>query len=169
MNIREELLKEHSKEQATKIADYACESKRNFKQLMDCFLDKEYRVAQRAAYSVSKAADKNPAMIHPHIKTLVQQLHNNNVHKAVIRNSVRILQQVEIPKELHGEVMNACFHFLETPSTPVAIKVFSLSTLFNLSKTYPEIKHELKLLIEELSANETAAFKSRGKNILSKL
>jgi len=41
--------------------------------------------------------------------------------------------------------------------------------LFNLSKLYPEIKPELKLIIEELWDNETAAFKSRGKKILSKL
>jgi hypothetical protein len=169
MNIREELLKEHSKEQATKIADYACASKRNFKQLMECFFDKEYRVAQRAAWSVSIATSKNLGMIQPYIKTIVHQLQNENVHDAVRRNSARILQHVAIPEALHGEVMNACFHFIETPSTPVAIKVFSLTTLFNLSETYPEIKPELKLLIEEIAVNETAAFKSRGRKILSKL
>jgi hypothetical protein len=169
MNIRAELLKEHSKEHANKISNYACMSKENFEGLIQCFLDKEYRVAQRAAWSVSIAAQKKPEIIQPYIPALVAQLQNKNAHYAVIRNSVRILQQIEIPETLHGEVMNVCFQFIETRSTPAAIKAFSLTTLFNLSKKYPEIRAELKLLIEERSDNETAAFKSRGRKILSEL
>lgn len=169
MNLREEILKEHSKSHALKIANYACESKKNFKELMNCFLDNEYRLAQRAAWSVSWAARKKPEMIQPHIKDLVSVLQKKNVHDAVIRNSVRVLQEIEIPEKFHGEVMDACFQFLEKPATPVAIKVFSLTTLFNLSKTYPEIIPELKLIIEDNWENETAAFRSRSKKILNLL
>jgi hypothetical protein len=169
VNLREEILKEHSKPQALKIAGYACASKKNFKELMQYFLNEEYRLAQRAAWSVSWAARKKPEMISPHIKDLVSVLNKTDVHDAVIRNSVRVLQEIEIPEKFHGEVMDACFQFIEKPSTPVAIKVFSLTTLFNLSKHYPEIKPELKLIIEDCWKNETAAFKSRAKKILSKL
>ncbi len=37
MNIRAELLKEHSKEHANKISDYACMSKENFEGLIHVF------------------------------------------------------------------------------------------------------------------------------------
>jgi hypothetical protein len=164
--LREEILKEHSKTHALKIANYACESKKNFKELMNCFLDNEYRLAQRAAWSVSWAARKNPSMISPHIKDLVSVLHKKNVHEAVIRNSVRVLQEIEIPEKYHGEVMDACFQFIESPATAVAIKAFSLTTLFNLSRQYPEIIPELKLIIEDKLEHETAAFKSRARKIL---
>jgi hypothetical protein len=167
--LREEILKEHSKVHALKIAGYACESKTNFKELMKCFLDDEYRLAQRAAWSVSWAARKKPEMIYPHLESLVSVLHKKNVHDAVIRNSIRVLQGIEIPDKFHGQVMDACFRFMEKPSTPVAIKVFSLTTLFNLSKKYPEIKPELKLIIEDNWEHETAAFRSRAKKILPKL
>ena len=166
MNIRDEILKEHSKAQALKIASYACSSKKNFKELMVCFTDDEYRLAQRAAWSVSWAAKKKPEMIKPYIKNIVSHLQRKDVHASVIRNSVRILEEIEIPEIFHGEVMNTCFGFIETPSTPVAIKAFSLTTLFNLSKKYPEIRSELKLIIEERWNTETAAFRSRGKKIL---
>ncbi len=166
MNLRNEILKEHNKEHALKIADYACSSKKSFKELMKCFMSNEYRLAQRAAWSVSWAAKKKPEMIEPYIKDLVAALRKKNIHNAVIRNSVRILETIEIPEQFHGEVMNACFSFIETPSTPVAIKAFSLTTLFNLSKKYPEIKNELRLIIEERWNPETAAFKSRGRKIL---
>jgi hypothetical protein len=76
------------------------------------------------------------------------------------------LEDIEIPEEYHADVMNACFGFIEKPSTPVAIKAFSLTTLGNLSKYYPEIKQELKLIIEDRIDTETAAFKSRAKKIL---
>jgi hypothetical protein len=169
MNIREELLREHSRENALNIATYACASENNFRELMICFMDKEYRVAQRAAWSVTWAAKKKPAMVQPYIKELVTQLQRKDVHNAVVRNSIRVLEDIEIPEVLHGEVMNACFGFVENPSTPVAIKAFSLTTLFNLSRHYPEIQQELKLLIEEKWDTGTAAFKSRGRKILKSL
>ncbi len=171
MNIREEILKEkiHSKNHATAIAEYACSSPKNFKELVQCFLDNEYRVSQRAAWSLSWGARKKPEMIAPYIKDLVNQLGRKDVHNAIIRNSVRILETIEIPKKFHGEVMNQCFDLIENPKTPVAIKAFSLTTLFNLSKKYPEIKNELKTIIETLYDNESAAFKSRAKKILKDL
>jgi hypothetical protein len=169
VNLREEILKEHSKSHALTIANYACESKKNFKTLIECFLDEKYRLAQRAAWSVSWAAKQRPEMVYPHIKDLVSVLNKKNVHDAVMRNSVRVLQEIEIPEKYHGEVMDACFQFLERPLTPVAIKAFSLTTLFNLSKKYPEIKPELKLIIKDRLDYETAGFKSRAKKILPKL
>ena len=166
MNIRDEILKEHSKKQALKIAAFACSSKNNFKGLMECFMANEYRLSQRAAWSVSLAAGMNPEIIQPYLKELVAQLQRKDVHDSVTRNSIRMLEQLGIPEIFHGEVMNACFRFIETPATPAAIKAFSLTTLFNLSKQYPDIKPELKLIIEERWNTETAAFKSRGKKIL---
>jgi len=168
MNLREEILREHNKTHALEIAHYACSSTARFKELMDCFLQGEYRLSQRAAWSMSWAAREKPAMIQPYIKDLVAQLQRTDVHPSVIRNAVRILQEVFIPEELHGEVMNACFGFIENPATPVAIKAFSLTTLGNLATHYPDIMPELKLIIEERWEHETAAFKTRAKKVLAK-
>jgi hypothetical protein len=171
MNIRKALLEDkiQNRKKALSIAEYACSSSKHFKELMQCFLTNEYRLAQRAAWSVSWAARKKPELIKPYIKDLVAQLSRTDVHDAVIRNSVRVLEEIEIPELLHADVINACFDFIEKPSVPVAIKAFSLTTLFNLSKYYPETKSELKLVIENNWDNESAAFKSRGKKILTAL
>lgn len=169
MNLKEEILAAHDKKHAIKIANYACSSPEHFKELMDCYNDTAYRLAQRAAWSVSWAARKQPNMIKPFIGDLVKKLNNTEVHTAVIRNAVRVLETIEIPEQYHGEVMNRCFAFIEDPTIPVAIKAFSLTTLFNLSRQYPEIKHELQLIIEERWDIETAAFRSRGKKILNQL
>lgn len=169
MNIEKELLKEHSKRQADKIANYACRNKENFKKLIQCYLSGEHLLAQRAAWSVSIAARKQPEYILPYIKDLVEILSKKNVHNAVIRNSVRTLETLEIPRKFQGKIMQTCFRFLEDYNTPVATKVFSMTTLYNLSKQYPEIKSELKSVIEDRWEHESAAFKSRGRKVLSQI
>ncbi|MDR0793768.1 MAG: hypothetical protein LBE82_10700 [Chitinophagaceae bacterium] len=171
MNLKDILLKEkvHTKKQAMAVVHYACRSKAHFEELIACFLSNEYRVAQRAAWSVSWAALEKPEMILPYTEALVRQLQRKNVHPAVVRNSVRVLEKMAIPEKYHGEVMNACFGFIESSETPVAVKVFSLTALYNLSETYPEIKQELALLIEDRIDNESAAFKSRANKILKQL
>ena len=169
MNVRAEILKEHSKVQALKIARYACSSPYNFDELMKCFMADDYQVSQRAAWSLDWAARNEPSMILPYIGDLVTQIQNDKVHPSVIRHSLRILEDVDIPEVFHGDVMNACFNFLESASTPAAIKVFSLTTLRNLAGYYPEIKKELKLIIEERWPHESKAFKSRGRTILASL
>jgi hypothetical protein len=169
INIREEILQEHSKAQALKVANYACSSAARFRQLMDCFMDPDYRLSQRAAWSMSWAARQHPAMVLPYLPAIVQQMQRPDVPDAVKRNAVRILEAIDIPEELHGEVMNACFSFIEDPATAVAIKAFSLTTLFNLSKKYPDIRSEIKIIIEANWENESAAFKSRGRKILAML
>jgi hypothetical protein len=80
-----------------------------------------------------------------------------------------VLQELVIPEQFHGEVMEASFSFIQKRDTPIAIKAFALTLLFNLSKIYPDIKNELRLIIEENIDYETAAYKSRGRKILAKL
>ena len=171
MNLKEELLKDKTftKKQCVEISNFAMATPKNLKELMSFFFSNEYRLAQRTAWVITMITAVNPKLIKPYIEQLVMQLNRKDVHNAVIRNSVRILQQLEIPKPLHGRLMNYCFELLGNPTTPVAIKAFSLTTLYNLSQVYPEIKNELKLVIEERWNHETAAFKSRGKTILKKL
>lgn len=171
MTIRDELLKQqiHFKKDALAIAGFAVSSDENFRELIDCLLSKDIRVAQRAAWSVNWAAQKNPEMIQPYIGILVDQLKKTDVHNAVIRNSLRILENLTIPEQFQGEVMDACFMFLQKRDTAIAIKAFALTVVFNLSKIHPEIINELRFIIQKNMPYETAAYQSRGKKILAKL
>lgn len=89
-----------------------------------------------------------------------------NLYNAVKRNTIRFLQDIQIPEKYQGTLMEICFKYLESPTEALAVKVFSMQVLDNLAKLYPEIKPELKLLIEEQLPNQTAGFKSRAKKIL---
>lgn len=169
MNIREELLREHSKANAENIAAYATGSTAHFDELMQCFLSDEKRLSQVAGYSVNKAVKLNPLLVQPYLKQLVQQLKRKDVHGAITRNCMNIFELVATPEALHGELMNLSFAFIENAETEIAVKASSLTVLFKLSKIYPEIKDELKLIIETKWDTETAAFKARGRKILEAL
>jgi hypothetical protein len=169
MNIREEIINARSKADILAVASFACESKQHCKELMRCFNANESKLSQKAAWCVSWAFRKKTEIIQPYIKDVVAKLKNKELHNGIIRSAVQILERIDIPERFQGEVMDACFNFIETPSTAIAIKAFSLTTLFNLSKQYPEIGPELKLIIQERWDTETAAFRSRGKKILAAL
>lgn len=171
MNIRKALLEPpvQLKPEAAKIAAYAASSSKRFDELMQCFLSNEYRLQQRAAWCVSMAARRNNHLIQPYIQILVQQLNRKDVHNAIHRNSLRILQDVDIPDAYTGALMNACFNFVESPQTPVAIKAFALTVLGNLAAAVPEIRPEIKLIIDFNIGHESPAFKVRARKVLKKI
>jgi hypothetical protein len=168
MNLKEEILKEHSKKQCDAIVKYIGNDRKRFAELMKLFFEGEYRVTQRAAWPMSYCVHDHPELIQPYFSPLLKNLAKKNLHDAVIRNTVRLLQDVDVPKKFHGKLMNICFDFILSNETAVAIKVFSLTILQNLSKFYPEIIPEIKLIIEERWEHETAAFRSRAGKILKK-
>jgi hypothetical protein len=169
MNLRQEILKEHSKSQCEKIVHWVGDSQIKFDELFRLFLKGDKIESQRAAWPVSYCVIAHPAFISKHFAALLNNLKKSNLHNAVKRNSVRLLQHVQIPEIYRGEVMNICFNYLASPLEPVAVKAFSLTVLGNLAKYYPEIVPEIKLLIESQLSGQTAGFKSSAKKFLQRL
>ena len=167
MKLREEILKEQSKAQCTKIVTWVGKDPQRFDELFALFLQDEYRVTQRASWPVSNCVIANPVFIKKHWNKLIANLKKPDLHDAIKRNSIRLLQHVGIPEKYQGEIMNICFKYLESPTEALAVKAFSMTVLGNLAKVYPEIKTELRLLIEYQFTGQTAGFKSRARKILS--
>ena len=167
MNLREEILFEHSKTQCTKIVGWVSSSQKRFDQLFHLFLTDEYRVVQRAAWPVSYCVAAHPHLIKKHFTHLVAYLEQPNIPVAVKRNSMRLMQSVSIPPAHQGAIMNLCFRYIGNPLEAPAVKAFSLTVLGNLSKLYPDILPEIKLIIQERWDTETPPFRSRARRILS--
>jgi hypothetical protein len=169
MKIKEALYQENARTNALMIAQYAVSSKKRFAELMNCFFSNDPKLASRASWSVALIADSNTNLVAPYFEKMILQLDRADIPESVIRHTVRILEGMEIPEYLQGHLMNSCFSFIEKPTTKPAIKAFSLTVLFNLSKIYHDIQPELALIIEELWDVESPAFKSRGRKILKAL
>lgn len=169
MNLRNEILKEHSKAQCNKIVQWVADDQKRFAELFNLFLNDEYRVVQRAAWPVSFCVIAHPKLISKHWNQLIKNLQKPGIHDSVKRNSIRLLQYIEIPEKHEGAIMNICFGYLGSPTEALAVKVFSMSVLGNLSKKYPDIIPELRLLIEDQLPTQSAGFKSRAKKVLKQI
>jgi radical SAM superfamily enzyme YgiQ (UPF0313 family) len=169
LNIKDTLLIGHSKAQCTKIVKYIGNNQNRFDELFTLFISNEYRVVQRAAWPISYCVIAQPNLITKHWKTIIQNLNKPNTHDAVKRNTLRFLQDVEIPEKYHGQLMDYCFTYVNTPTEPIAVKCFGLSVLHNLAKIYPDINSELKTTIENILPYASAGVKSRAMKILKEI
>jgi hypothetical protein len=166
VNLKEQILKEHSKANCMAVVSWVGNSQQRFDELFTLFLTNEYRVSQRAAWPMSYCVEAHPAFIQKNFAKLIKNLQQPNLHNAVKRNTIRLLQHVAIPAKYQGMVMDICFGYVASPTEAVAIKAFSLTVLGNLAKQYPEIIPEIKLLVEAQLPHQTPAFKSRAKAFL---
>ena len=170
MNIRNQLLTEHSKANAKLIVKYIGDSEKKLDELMDCFFNNQYRVSQRSAMVVSLIFDLKPNLIGPYQEKIILQLYQKDLEVAVKRNSIRLLQFQKIPEKLTAPLFDCCLNFLMDAKEPVAVKAFSMTVLYNVCKRFPELKSEVIPLIEqELNQNESKGIQSRGKKVLKQL
>ena len=167
MDLRNRILKEHTKANCQKIIDWVGNDITRFNQLFNLFLNDNSRVTQRAAWPMSYCVIAHPEFMEKNFEKLIENLKREGIHNAIKRNTVRLLQHILIPTEYEGPVMNLCFQYVESPDEAVAVKAFSLTVLGNLAKKYPEIIPEIKLLVENQIDHQTAAFKQRAKKLIS--
>lgn len=169
MNLRETILSEHSKAQANKIIKWIGADQKKFDELFALFTGDDKKLVQRSAWPLSYIVIAHPQLIQKHYSKLFRYLQKQGLHDAVKRNSIRFLQDIAIPEKYHGDVMNLCFTYITDPKEKPAVKAFSLTVLQKLARQYPDIKNELKVVIESQWENESAAFRSRAKKILKEL
>ncbi len=171
MELREALLKEHSKRNTDFIVGWVGREQKHFDMLVALFLGHELKLSQRASWVVGNCVEVHPKLIKKHLTTIISNLQKNNLHDAVKRNTIRLLQFVELPEKLEGLVLDLCFNYLSQKEESIAVKVLSMIVLANIVQKYPELKPELILLIEEQlqMPTATAAIISRGRKTLTEL
>ncbi|MEO7924672.1 MAG: hypothetical protein ABIR30_13405 [Chitinophagaceae bacterium] len=166
ITLRERILSEHSKKNCARIVKWIGSNPSRFDELVKLFLRDEYRVVQRAAWPLSEVVKEHLALVRKHLGNILKNINKKDLHDAVKRNTVRLLEDIEIPAKFHGLVMNFCFDYISSPTEKPAVKASALTILQNLSKQYPDIRQELKAIIQDRWDHETAAFRSRAKTIL---
>ncbi len=169
MDIEKELLREHSRRQVDRIARWIGNDQRRFRKLLNLFLGKEYRVTQRAAWVLSICADRHPALVRPHLRKMIAKMEKPDVHEAVRRNVVRILQEIDIPRGLLGRAATLCFGYLASGDASIAVKANSMTVLANIAAVEPDLGGELRLVIEQQLPYASAGFRARARKVLSAL
>jgi hypothetical protein len=170
MNIRESLKQEHSKALTLRIIAYIGNDANRMAELMACFFDKEGRVSQRAAWAVGLIGAKQLQLIEPYLEQMLLKLKTPQ-HDAISRNTMRIMRDMqEIPNAVLGLAADVSFRFLENPSVAIAVRAFAMRVLAKVCKKEPELRDELRALIEDILEHDKApGIVSAGKDVLKQL
>jgi hypothetical protein len=166
MNLRDEILAEHSKRQTAKVVDWVGDDPERFAELMKQFLGPVYRITQRAGWPLSNCVERHPNLIKPYFGKLLAQIDRDDVHVAVKRNVVRLLQFVDIPPRYQGRIFEACYSLLDDPNEPVAVRCFSMTVAAKIAKDSPELMDELRLVAAKYPHLSTAGFRSGARRVL---
>jgi hypothetical protein len=163
------LLKEHSKANTLGIIHYIGNDAILFKDLIDFLCCDEYRLSQRAAWPLSYIIENQPNFLIPYFETLLNLLADKQKHAAVRRNITRLFQGIDIPEDFKIIAINNCFDLLCDINEPIAVKAFSMTVLERVTRGIPELREELKLVIESQLEFGSKGFCNRGKEILKML
>ena len=106
-----------------------------------------------------------PELIRPYLPKLLDCLARDDMHDAVKRNVLRLLQRVEIPRRLAGKVYSHCVDLIDDAFEPAAVRAFALTVAARIVKSEPDLMNELRLVVRK-HPHTTAAFQKRAREIL---
>jgi hypothetical protein len=169
MNLVAELQKKHTLAIKNRIIRYIGTDKKRFDELVKIFLGDNYRLTQWAGWPLSDIVKKHPEMITPYLRPMLKGVDRPKMHEAVKRNVMRLLQFIDIPRNLAGLAFDKAFNLFSDTGEPIAIRVFAMQVMADVAMKEPELKNEVILAIEGGLPYGSPAYRSRAKRILKML
>ncbi len=169
MNI-ESLLPNTYRKTADDAASFILAHPNYLKEIIQLSFSEKRIMAMRASRVVLLIHYKNPKLIKPSVPYILDQLcvtHNNSS----IRNLLHLfIDESEQLDEIRlGKLMALCFKLLESSAAEIAQRALSMQVLYKISNYIPDIKSELKALVEINYEEGSPGFKSTANQILKKL
>jgi hypothetical protein len=129
-------------------------------------LDEKF-YAERASRVICVCSHNFPELFKPHCSRVIAELRNLR-NEGAMRNFLKTLAEVpvKLAKKDKSILLNLCFDYLVSNEYPVAVQVFSMQILYNLSCEIPEIGEELCRILEEKMPDASAGYRSRARRIL---
>lgn len=122
----------------------------------------------RASWVITTISDRYPELVRPYLKKIVSHIEKFD-HSGIRRNLLRFIAETDVPKSLQGKLYDVCYRWLQSRLEPPAVKVHCMQILFNISEKEPDLRKELKLIIEDLIDHDSAAIKSRSRQLMKKI
>jgi hypothetical protein len=139
-----------------------------FKQLFQNIFSADHRLAWRSCWIIDTASEDYPGLLSDKLSPIITALLSTR-DGSLKRHFTRILCRYEVPEESLGLIIDRCFELL-LPAEPAAVRVNAMQLLFNISQKNPDLKGELKSVIETLmEEGGSAGFINRCKKLLRKL
>jgi hypothetical protein len=128
----------------------------------------ERKTAMRFMWLTGLLCELKPELISPHAAYFFEKRHTVTFPN-YDRSVAKILSLAGIPEHLEGEVSTELFNWLLDPSISVSTKSYALTALCRLSDKHPELKNELKLVVEDQCDKNSVSFQKRAKRFLAEM
>jgi len=128
----------------------------------------DYRRLQLHAHVFDELKQGYQQLLQPFYKSWIAQI-GTSTHEAFHRSSYRYFQDVDIPEELQGVLYDFAFRDMMKPEQPIAVRVFAMTTCYNIAQHYKELLPELHQAITMVSESDSPGIRSRSRRLLAKI
>ena len=170
MNLKDEILRQHSKTQMQLIVAWVGKRQDRFDELVEHVRGEDETMARRASWAMSQCAEDEPQLADSNLESLIELLEKKGtMHAAIRRHTTKVFQTVPIPEELLARLFDCCMSLLADPNEMVAVQAYSMTILSRICSRHPELVTEVNLVIEQGRPHGTAAYRARGRRTLREL
>ena len=123
----------------------------------------------RAAWLIDKANEKDKNLLVPYMPEIYAKIRtiSNYSH---IRHFLRIIISHPIPENEQIALFDLSINLFVNNDVPVAVRANAMELAFSITKLNPELRPEMKQLLELLFEQySTAGIRAKAKNLLAKL
>lgn len=171
MNIVSILERDSSRQVANEIVDYIGDSLSRFREVFYFSVNSDAPVNWRGIRALSIYADSNNEFVPSIFSDIVQNL-KTTTSSSVKRGLLRLLT-TNINRDIENEfsfLIDLCYSCITSSTEDVAIKIYALQLLYQITEFEPELKNELLLVLEDtLHVEKKSSYQGRGNRILKKL
>ena len=139
----------------------------HFPLLMEIALERNERINWRASWAADKINEKLPGIAGDWIPKLVEAL-PGLVHNGKKRQYLKLISLYPVSENNESFLFDYCLDKLTAENEDVAVRVYAMQILYNISEEEPELKEELLQIIEqEMEYRSTPGILTRGKKLAS--
>lgn len=162
-----EQLPTSSGDQRKEFAKHIIEQTIPLNKLKDC-LWKEPKLSSRFLWLLSDIGNENPAYLHSFLPQLIAEK-DKIVYPKYPSSLAYQFIIAGVPISIEGEVLDLVFTWLSDSKTAVTTKSRALKVAQNLMIQYPEIKGELRVVLENIKHNKSDNFSNKIQQVLNEL
>jgi 8-oxo-dGTP diphosphatase len=153
------------------IAASAVSNQLLFRKLLEFTEGDDTRLVFRSSWALVKVCQENPELFIPYLEEIAGKLFRTKNGSAE-RSFLKILQLAgtsSLNEEIQGRLADHCFTLLQSRSSAIAVKVYSIDVLYEISQRYAGLTNELAGIVSMLPDDVPAGVKAKCRELLRKL
>lgn len=166
----EKLVPDSLRKTADQAAEYILSNPEEFPLLFDGIIKHGDTIALRISRVFLLVYEISPKLVEPYIEEIYEVLLISK-NGSVIRNFLSIMRSAhcQLSEANLSGFLDYCFKILENHQSEIAHEVLALASLYQVSNTFPELKSELKSIIELRYEESSPAFQAKSRSIIKRL